>query len=72
MQNTEPGRLCWAGKSEIRKIPDIRWISGGGISDFLTLLSKRFIIIFFLRIRKEFENQKTLLFHIKIKKVPGL
>jgi len=47
MQNTEPGRLCWAGKSEIRKIPDIRWISGGGISDFLTLLSKRFIIIFF-------------------------
>ena len=23
-----------AGKSEIRKIPDIRWISGGGISNF--------------------------------------
>jgi len=57
MQNTEPGRLCWAGKSEIRKIPDIRRMRG--ISDFLTLLSKRFIIIFFLRIRKEFENQKT-------------
>ena len=27
----------WAGKSEIRKIPDIRRISGGGISDFPAL-----------------------------------
>ena len=37
IQRTAPGSGNRAGKSEIRKIPDIRRISGGGISNFPAL-----------------------------------